>query len=483
MTDIGGSATPARKRASEGRRMSGNCDGAVGFGIKKHSMVRTMAALKITYKDPGQLRPRARNPRTHTAKQIKQIAASIKKFGFISPILTDGADGIIAGHGRAEAAKLIGMSDVPTVRVDHLTPAQIRAYVIADNKLAENAGWDQELLTLELQELSIELDFDVTVTGFETAEIDLLISELNDDTPDDADEIPEIDRSVPAISRLGDRWRIGDHFLLCGDALNKNSYVTLLGTHKAQMVFIDPPYNVAIAGNVSGLGKVKHREFAMGSGEMSAYEFTEFLETAFMYLADFSTNGSIHFICMDWRHISELSEAAAKPYSELKNLCVWAKTNAGMGSLYRSQHELVFVFKNGTAPHVNNVELGRFGRNRTNVWNYPGVNTFGKDRGAELAMHPTVKPLALVADAILDCSKRGGIILDAFAGSGTTLIAAEKTGRRGFGIEIDPHFTDTIIRRFDEMYGLKAVHADSKLDFERLRNERFKEKSHGQKTK
>jgi DNA modification methylase len=442
-----------------------------------------MAALKITYKDPGQLRPRARNPRTHTAKQIKQIVASIKEFGFISPILIDGAGGIIAGHGRAEAAKLIGMSDVPTVHVDHLTPAQIRAYVIADNKLAENAGWDRELLMLELQELSVELNFDVTVTGFETAEIDLLISELNEDTLDEADEVPEIDRSVPAVSRLGDRWRIGNHFLLCGDALNKSSYEAILGTHKAQMVFTDPPYNVAIAGHVSGLGKVKHREFAMASGEMSAQEFTKFLATAFMRLADFSTNGSIHFICMDWRHIRELSEAAEKPYSELKNLCVWAKSNAGMGSLYRSQHELVFVFKKGTAPHVNNVELGRFGRNRTNVWSYPGVNTFGRDRGSELAMHPTVKPLALVADAILDCSKRGAIILDAFAGSGTTLIAAEKTGRRGRGIEIDPYYTDTIIRRFDEVYGLKAVHAESKLSFENLRNKRSEEKRNGQEAK
>jgi DNA modification methylase len=483
MTDIDESATPARKRDTEGRRMSGDCEGALGFGIKKHSMGASHGRMKITYKDPGQLRPRARNPRTHTARQIKQIAASIKEFGFINPILTDGADGIIAGHSRAKAAKLIGMSDVPTVRVDHLTPAQIRAYVIADNRLAENAGWDRELLTLELQELSVDLNFDVTVTGFETAEIDLLISELNEDTADEADEVPAIDRSVPAVSRPGDRWRIGDHFLLCGDSLKTDTYVNLLGAQKAQMVFTDPPYNVAISGNVSGLGKVKHREFAMASGEMSTHEFTKFLGTAFMYLADFSANGSIHFIFIDWRHIRELLEAAAKPYSELKNLCVWSKTNAGMGSLYRSQHELVFVFKKGAAPHVNNVELGRFGRNRTNVWNYPGANTFGKDRGTELAMHPTTKPLALVADAILDCSKRGGIILDAFAGSGTTLIAAERTGRRGYGIEIDPYYTDTIIRRFDEVYGLKAVHTDSKLDFERLRNERSEEKHHGKAKK
>ena len=443
-----------------------------------------MAALKITYKDPARLKPRARNPRTHTAKQIKQIAASIKEFGFISPVLIDGADGIIAGHGRVEAAKLAGMSDIPTVRVDHLTPAQVRAYVIADNKLAENAGWDRELLALELEELSVELNFDVTVTGFETAEIDLLIGELSENAPDEADEVPEIDRSVPAVSRLGDLWHIGDHILLCGDALNKDSYATLLGAKKAQIVFTDPPYNVAIAGNVSGLGKMKHREFAMASGEMSRIEFTRFLKTTFAHLAAFSTNGSIHFVFMDWRHLREVLDAAEKPYSELKNLCVWAKTNAGMGSLYRSGHELVFVLKNGIAPHINNVELGRFGRNRTNVWNYAGVNTFGKERDSELAMHPTVKPLALVADAILDCSKRGGIVLDPFAGSGTTLIAAEKTGRRGHGIEIDPYYVDTAIRRFDKVYGLKAIHAESELVFEALNTQRStrEEKHHDQKS-
>jgi len=302
-----------------------------------------MLLLQITYKSPAQLKLRARNPRTHTKKQIRQIAASIKEFGFISPILIDGADQIIAGHGRVEAARLIGMSDVPTVRVDHLTTAQVRAYVIADNKLAENAGWDRALLALELQELSVELNFDVTITGFETAEVDLLVRDLNEGASDQADEVPEVDRSIPAVSRPGDLWCIGDHVLLCGDASDKESYVKLLGTEKAQMVFTDPPYNVAIIGNVSGLGKVKHREFAMASGEMSPEEFTKFLETAFIRLVDFSTNGSMHFICMDWRHLRELLDAAAKPYHELKNLCVWSKTNAGMGSLYRSQHELVFI--------------------------------------------------------------------------------------------------------------------------------------------
>jgi len=435
-----------------------------------------MASLVITYKDPRHLRPRTRNPRTHTTKQIKQIAASIQEFGFISPVLIDGADGIIAGHARVEAAKLIGMRDVPTVRVDHLTPAQIRAYVIADNRLAEQAGWDRNLLRLELQELSVELNFDVTVTGFETGEIDLLISPPKGEGPDPADEVPAVDRCAPAVSRPGDVWRIGDHLLLCGDALKKDSYALLLGSQRAQMVFTDPPYNVAIAGNVSGLGKVKHRDFAMASGEMSTEEYTGFLAMAFRHLAEFSSNGSLHFICMDWRHMREILEAATMPYADLKALCVWSKTNAGMGSLYRSQHELIFVFKKGTAPHINNIELGRFGRNRTNLWQYPGVNTFGKERADQLTMHPTVKPAALVADAILDCSKRGGIILDVFAGSGTTLIAAQKLGRRGYGIEIDAHYVDIILRRFEEVYDLKAVNAQLNIPFEQLRDERSKEK-------
>jgi ParB-like chromosome segregation protein Spo0J len=272
--------------------------------------------LTITYKSPAQLKPRGNNPRTHTKKQIQQIAASIKEFGFINPVLIDGADGIIAGHGRVEAAKLIGMSDVPAVCVDHLTPAQVRAYVIADNKIAENAGWDRALLALELQELAVDLNFDVTVTGFETAEIDLLIQDLNQGTLDEADQLPEVDRAEPAVSRPGDLWRIGNHALLCGDALNKDSYARLLGSKKAQMVFTDPPYNVAIAGNVSGLGKVKHREFAMASGEMNPGEFTEFLKAAFIRFAQFSSDGSMHFICMDWRHIRELLDAAAEPYQE-----------------------------------------------------------------------------------------------------------------------------------------------------------------------
>jgi DNA modification methylase len=385
-----------------------------------------VTTLAIKYKDPRKLKPRLKNPRTHTPRQIKQIAASITEFGFINPVLVDGSDGIVAGHARVAAATSMGMTDVPTVRVDHLSPTQIRAYVIADNRLAEKAGWDPTLLALELQELSVQPNFDVTITGFEMGEIDIIIGEASASEPDEAEAIPQIDRTLPAISQPGDCWQIGDHVLLCGDALKTDSYELLLGGKRAQMIFTDPPYNVRIAGNVSGLGKARHREFAMASGEMNQREFTSFLRRALTHLVDFSIDGSIHFICMDWRHIRELADAADNAYAELKNICVWSKSNAGMGSLYRSAHEFIFVYKNGRAKHINNVELGRFGRSRTNIWEYAGMSSFGKDRDASLAGHPTPKPVGLVSDAILDCSKRGGIVLDAFAGSGTTLLAAEK---------------------------------------------------------
>jgi len=241
---------------------------------------------------------------------------------------------------------------------------------------------------------------------------------------------------------------------------------------EAQMIFTDPPYNVPIEGHVSGLGKLKHREFAMASGEMTEAEFTAFLATVFQNLAGHSAAGAIHFVCMDWRHLGEVLAAGKSAYSEFKNLCVWVKTNGGMGSLYRSQHELVFVFKSGTGPHINNIQLGKHGRNRTNIWTYPGITSFGKDRDAELARHPTPKPPSLVADALLDCSKRGGIVLDAFAGSGTTLVAAERTGRRGYGIELDSHYCDVIIRRLATAAKVEAVHAVTGQPFAEIERER-----------
>lgn len=414
--------------------------------------------------------PYPRNPRTHSKKQIRQIAQSIETFGFTNPILMDGDGCILAGHGRVEAARLLELATVPTIRLEDMSEAQKRAYVITDNKLAENAGWDADLLAIELQALTeIDLGFDITLTGFEMGEIDVLIAGLNDaDDEDEADPLQVIDRAMPAVSQLGDLWHLGRHTLLCGDALKQDSYAALLGDDRAEMVFTDSPYNVPIAGHVSGLGKIKHDNFAMACGEMSESEFTGFLRTAFGHMADFSIDGSLHYLCMDWRHAYELLNAGRDVYSELKNLCVWNKTNGGMGSLYRSKHELVFVFKSGTAKHVNNVELGRFGRCRTNVWDYAGANSLSSDRADDLALHPTVKPVALVADAILDASKRGGLILDPFAGSGSTLLAAEKTGRRACAIELDPYYVDTIIRRFQKETGKEAVIADSGMPFDAL---------------
>jgi DNA modification methylase len=415
-------------------------------------------SLSIVYQALADLKPRAANPRTHSKKQVAQIANAIRRFGFTNPVLVDDANGIIAGHGRVEAAKTVGLDQVPTVRLSAMSEAEVRAYVIADNRLAENAGWDRALLGLELQYLTeLEIDFDVAVTGFDLPDIDLLIGELSlaADGDDPADAIVEV-AAGPAISRPGDIWQIGSHRLICGDSTQLETYQRLLGTARAQMVFTDPPYNVPIAGHVGGLGSIQHREFAMASGEMSQAEFTGFLRSVFGHLAAFSVDGSIHFQCMDWRHVPEILAAGTAAYADLKNICVWAKNNGGMGSLYRSQHEFVFVFKSGTAPHINNIELGKHGRYRTNVWSYAGINSFGEDRG-DLSLHPTIKPVAMVADAIRDCSHRRGIVLDAFVGSGTALIAAEKTGRRGYGIEIDPAYCDVAIRRLRAVCGLEAV--------------------------
>ena len=409
------------------------------------------------------LRPYANNPRTHTKKQIHQIARSIERFGWTNPVLVDAENGVIAGHGRIEAATQLGITEVPVLRIDHMNSAEKRAYIIADNRLAENAGWDDGLLAAELQGLlDLDLDFDLELTGFEMGEIDVI---LGDGVAEEEPPAPEPDIDSPATNRPGDLWLIGPHRLICGDSLDRETWDALLEGDKAQMVFTDPPYNVRVDGHVCGLAQTKHREFAMASGEMSPEDFTTFLRTTFQRLAEFSEDGAIHFVCMDWRHIGELLAAADDVYIELKNLCVWAKSNAGMGSFYRSQHELVFVFKCGRAPHINTFGLGANGRHRSNVWTYPGATTFRAGRMEDLQATPTVQPLQLVADAILDCSHRGGLIVDAFAGSGTTLVAAARTGRTAAGIEIDPHYADLTLKRLEAETGQTAVHADTLESF------------------
>jgi len=429
--------------------------------------------LTVVYHRIEALKLDPANPRLHSKEQIRQIAHSIKAFGFNVPVLVDAELKVIAGHGRLLACRELGITDVPTFRLDHLSPAQARAFMIADNRLTEIASWDDKLLAESLRDLSLlGLDFNIEAIGFEMAEIDLRIASLDevpDPVDDPADALPELP-ALPPLSKLGDLWLLGPHRVLCGNALDPADFVTLMGEERAGMAFSDPPFNVPIDGHVSGLGAIHHRPFPMASGEMDKATFIAFLSQATQNLAAFSADGSIHFLCMDWRHIEELLTAGRDAYSELKNVCIWVKDNGGMGSLYRSQHELVFVFKRGHDGHHNNVQLGRFGRNRSNVWHYPGVNSFARcgEEGNLLALHPTVKPVAMVADAVLDCSARGEIVLDAFLGSGTTVIAAERTGRRCYGLELDPAYVDTVIRRWQALTGGSARHAASGRSFDDL---------------
>ena len=423
--------------------------------------------LAVEHRPTAELRPYPRNARKHSKKQVRQIADSIARFGFTNPVLIGDDGEIIAGHGRVAAAKLLGLVSVPTLRLAHLSAAERRAYVLADNKLALNAGWDQEILAIDLQAL-IDVEFDVTLTGFSLAEVDLTLDAARDGDPDapagPEDELPPFTETP--VTRTGDVWRLGRHKLICGDARNADDYNRLLGEERAGLIFTDPPYNVPIDGHVCGSGRIRHREFAMGAGEMSKAAFTAFLTETLGQAARVSRDGAIAFVCMDWRHMGELLAAGKAVFSELKNLCVWNKTNGGMGSFYRSKHEMVFVFKVGAAAHVNTFGLGETGRYRTNVWDYPGISSMGAGRMEELAMHPTVKPTALVADAIRDCSKRGDIVLDAFGGSGTTLIAAQTCGRAARLIEYDPLYCDVIVRRFERLTGKTATLEASGETFE-----------------
>jgi DNA modification methylase len=389
--------------------------------------------------------------------QIRAIAKSIDAFGFNAPVLVDADRNILAGHGRVEAAKLLGMTEVPVVHLRHLTEIQARAYMLADNKLTDRSTWDDETLAVQLRELSeLVPNFDIEATGFEAPEIDFRIQSLDDaETIDRADDFQLA--GGPSVSEHGDLWHLDNHRIYCGSALDPSVYLHLLAGETAAASFTDPPYNVKVDGHVSVKGNIRHREFLMAAGEMSESEFSAFLESALTLIRKHSEPGALIYACMDWRHMSEMLRAGTSSGCELLNLCVWVKSNGGMGSLYRSRHELVFVLRNGPEPHQNNIQLGRFGRNRTNVWNYTGSNTFArKGSSRSLELHPTVKPVLMVADAIQDSTNRNDIVLDPFLGSGTTLLAAERTGRRCYGVELDPLYVDTAIERWQKMTGHKA---------------------------
>jgi DNA modification methylase len=422
---------------------------------------------------PGDLKVAPTHARKHSPKQIEQIARVIDRIGFIVPIIIDDDNVIAAGVGRREAAMLRNLELVPVIRVQFVSEADRRAFALADNRLVELSEWDDDLLKDELEFL-FEADYDLDITGFGLGDLDLGVPT---DDPEPPIELP--DRDAVAVSRTGDKWLIGPHMLLCSNSRDAVSYEALLGEERAAMVFSDPPYNVKIDGHVSGLGQTRHREFAEACGEMTPAEFTNFHRSVFRLCTRFSVDGSIHYHCMDWRHIREILDAADGIYTEFKQLVVWAKNNAGMGTFYRSRHELIFVFKSGNAKHTNNFGLGDKGRYRTNVWEVEGANTFRKGRAQDLADHPTVKPVTLVADAILDCSNRGDLILDPFSGSGTTLLAAHRTHRRGAAIEIDPLHVDTSLRRLAAATGFAPTHADGRTFEEVAANRASEEKIDG----
>ena len=419
--------------------------------------------IQIQYRAVAELVLDSRNPRQHSQRQVNQLADSIQEFGFVMPVVADDRAHVVIGHGRVLAAKKLGMPRIPVVEIRHLSPAQLKALRIADNKLAQNAHWDDRLLGESLLELKdLDVDFDLSITGFSLPEIDLAIQKLSEiAVEDDGDTSSQT--GVP-VCEVGDVWELGGHRVHCGDAMSEAAFERLMKDERADVVFVDPPYNVRIDGHVSGKGKVRHREFAQGSGELTREEFIRFLTGSCTLLQKYSKSGAIHFVCMDWKHLDELLTAGREVYAELKNIVVWVKSAAGMGSLYRSQHELICVFKSGTGRHTNNVELGKYGRNRTNVWHYDSASTQARKGNNVLELHPTVKPVQLVMDALLDCSNRGDIVVDCFLGSGTTLLAAERTERIFRGIELDPLYVDTAIRRWQNLTGRDAVRlSDGKL--------------------
>lgn len=409
--------------------------------------------LAVQYVKIGDLKAYGRKVRVHSAKQRAKLKAALNRFGQLAPVLIDEHQTIIDGHLVVDVMAQLGHDQIAVIVVNNRDPAEIKAIRLALNRLPQDAAWNNTELKLEFEEL-LNLGFDMQLTGFEAVEIDMALA-IDDPSAGEAEEAPEGPRDGPAVTRPGDIWILGNHRLACGDARDRHLIDDLMSGATAQMVFTDPPYNVKIDGNAVGAGR--HREFAFASGEMSKQQFTTFLTESLAGAASVLVDGGVAFVCMDWRHIEELQAAAGSVGLALLNLCVWTKANPGMGSLYRSQHELVFVYKKGDAPHLNNVELGKHGRSRSNVWPYRGMSSFGSERDELLASHPTVKPVLLVADAIKDVSRRGDLVFDPFLGSGTTLIAAHRTGRRCFGIELDPLYADAIVRRWEAETGCMAL--------------------------
>ena len=469
--------TEATRDRSRGRRRA---------RISKYPTLSTLPNSAVIESVPvSSLRAYKRRLRKHDSTQIEHMKESLQAFGQVLPILIDDDGEIIDGHLLYNTLVALGYAHVLVIRLSHLTGDQVRKLRLSLNKIAEGAKWDVDELRLEVGELCvISTDEEFSIPGFEVAELDLLLSpDTKHRQVDEDDQIPAHDQSRRTISREGDIWLLGPHRLLCGDARNTTCFETLMRGEVAALVQSDLPYNVPITGHVSGLGKAKHQDFAMAAGEMSPAEFTSFLEATVSDATRHLQPGAILQLFMDWRHMSELLTAAEACGLEFINLCVWVKDNGGMGSLYRSRHELVFIFRKPGASHRNNVQLGRFGRYRTNVWEYPGMNSMQEGRDELLALHPTVKPVALIADAICDSTKRGDVVLDPFAGSGTTFIAASRTGRRACGIEIDPIYCDVAVERWERATGGTARHETTGLTRNELAGQRRRTRNRTRKRK
>ena len=409
------------------------------------------------------LKPYKNNPRKHSKEKIDLLAKQMKQLGFLIPITIDKNNDVITGHARIEAARQIGMSDIPCILHSHLTAEQRREFRLFDNKIAELSSWDLSRLAVEFEFL-LQCDFDLSMTAFSTSEIDFILSQNMEASFNDQDAESTIDLNLPAVTQYGDLWSLGKHKIYCGDALSHESYKVLFNQEKASLIFTDPPYNVRVNGHVCGNGKSKHREFPQASGEMNIEEFIEFLMKFLNNSTKCIGKGSIIYCCMDWRHSYELIVASKKADLEQINLCVWNKNNGGMGSFYRSKHELIYVFKYGKGKHINNINLGKDGRYRTNVWDYPAASKTGDN--SDVSIHPTVKPTQMIADAIMDSTHKKDIVLDPFLGSGSTILAAEKTGRYCHGIELDPLYVDVAIRRWQKETGGKALNLNTNKIFD-----------------
>lgn len=434
----------------------------------RSSEPRLRPDIEIQYLPLEQIKLGEIKLRRHTRRQINKLCRNIDKFGFLVPVIIDANDVLITGHGRIEAARQLGLDRVPTIRATHLTAEELRAFAIADNRLSELSEWDSKVLKSELGFLiGLDIEFDVEMTGFELPEIEVILAADDDQAAGDTDDDP-VPLGARPVTRLGDVWISSDGTvtIICGDSRSEDTYRLLLRGELADLIVTDPPYNCAINGFASGNGKAQRREFHEASGEMSTAEFRQFLHDILGLYTVFGKDGSLHYVFMDWRNIDLLIGVGRDIYQVFINLGVWRKTTGGMGGLYRSAHELCAIFRKGDAQHVNNVQLGRFGRNRSNVWTHQGANTFRKGRDADLAAHPTVKPVELIKDIIKDASHRNGLVLDAFLGSGTTLLAALRTGRRGAGIEIDPLYVDVAIRRIQEATGVKFVQRETGETFD-----------------